>query len=134
MFLSVEKSDAWYYGKKTDKPARANFEVYDKEIINLTYMNSVWLEWVINNKKLGGWSVNGKAVDYAYAIRYLKTAMDFIKAREVEEKALIDAENPEICKDADWPLQLSEWKLEKKVRTITPHQAKRFVKAVLASQ
>lgn len=134
VFLSVEKSDVWYYGRKADKPARANFEVYDKEIINLTYMNSIWLEWVINNKKLGGWSVGGKAVDYAYAIRYLKTAMDFIKAREVEEKALIDAENPEICKDADWPLQLSEWKLEKKVRTITKHQAKRFVKAVLASK
>ena len=134
MFLSVEKSDAWYYGRKTDKLARSNFEVYDKEIINLTYMNSVWLEWVINNKKLGGWSVGGKAVDYAYAIRYLKTAMDFIRTREVEEKALIDAENPDVCKDTNWPLKLSEWKLDKKVRTITPHQAKRFVKSILSSK
>lgn len=134
VFLSVEKSDAYYYDRKADKPSRANFEVYGSEIINLTYMNSIWLEWVINNKKLGGWSVGGKAVDYAYAIRYLKTAMDFIRTREVEEKALIDAENPDVCKDTNWPLKLSEWKLDKKVRTITPHQAKRFVKSILSSK
>ena len=27
-----------------------------------------------------------------------------------------------------WPLRLSEWKLEKGVRQITPYQAKRFAK------
>ena len=63
VFVSVEKTDVWYYGRKTDKPARANFEVYSDEYINLTYLNSVWLEYVITNKSLGGWRIGGVAVD-----------------------------------------------------------------------
>ena len=68
-------------------------------------------------------------MDYAYAIRYLKTAMDYIRKREAQEEALIDAVDPEICKDPDWPLKLSQWKLDKQVRAVTPYQAKRFAKA-----
>ena len=104
--------------------------MYDYEFINLTYMNSVWLEWVITNKSLGGWSVRNHPVDYTYAIRYLKTALDFIRKREAQEKELLDAIDTSICKDPDWPLRLSEWKLEKGVRDLTEYQAKRFAAAV----
>ncbi len=127
IYVSVAKSESGYWGKA---PARANFEVYDYEFINLTYMNSVWLEWVITNKSLGGWSVRNHPVDYTYAIRYLKTALDFIRKREAQEKELLDAIDTSICKDPDWPLRLSEWKLEKGVRDLTEYQAKRFAAAV----
>lgn len=128
VFVSVEKMDgqnSWDY-HKGDKLARANFELHENEYINLTYMNSVWLEWVITNKSLGGWTAGGKAVDYAYAIRYLKTALDFIRKREAEERTLLDAIDPSICNDADWPVKLSAWKMDKGVRAITEYQAKRF--------
>ena len=125
VFVSLEKKDNWL----SQRLARANFELYDDEFINLTYMNSVWLEWVINNKTLGNWRVGGVDADYAFAIRYLKTAMDFIRQREAEEKAAIDAIDTNVCKDPNWPLKLTEWKLEHKVRTITSFQAKRFVQA-----
>lgn len=125
VFVSVPKTSSGWNGTES----RSNFELYNNEFINLTYMNSVWLEWVITNNKLGGWTIGGKAVDYAYAIRYLKKAMDYIRQREEQEKALIDAIDPNICKDADWPLKLTQWKLDKQVRAITEYQAKRFVKA-----
>lgn len=112
------------------KPPRANFELYENEYINLAYMNSVWLGWVITQKKLGDWKIGGQNVDYAYGIRYLKTAMDFIRKREEKEKALLDALDPKICENSEWPLLLSEWKLEKKVRELTEYQAKRFAKFI----
>ena len=108
--------------------ARSNFEINSDEYINLTYMNSVWLEWVITNKELGGWKSGGLAVNYAYAIRYLKTAMDFVREREREEKYLIDAENKDVCKNPEWTLALSEWKMAKGVSKITQYQARRFVR------
>lgn len=125
VFISLEKKDNWL----SKNLARANFELYDDEFINLAYMNSVWLDWVINTKTLGNWRVGGVNADYAFAIRYLKTAMDFVRQREAEEKAAIDAIDTNVCKDFNWPLKLTEWKLEHKVRTITSFQAKRFVQA-----
>lgn len=128
-FVSVEKGDA-YWRSKSDRPARANFELYSGEYINLTFLNSVWLEWVITNKKLGGWNIKGTKVIYAQAIIYLNHALDFIRKREVEEKTVIDAVDPTICaNDPNWPLRLSEWKMEKGVSNITPYQAKRFATA-----
>lgn len=126
IYVSVEKSESGYYGHS---PARANFELENHEFINLTYMNSVWLEWVITNKSLGGWTIQGHSVDYAYAIRYLKTALDFVRKREAQEKELLDAVDTGICKDPDWPVRLSEWKMEKGVRVLTEYQAKRFATA-----
>lgn len=130
VFVSVKKTDPYRWdGYQGD--ARANFELYKEEYINLTYLNSVWLEWVITNKKLGGWTVGGKLVDYAYAIRYLKTAMDFIRERESREKAILDAIDTRATLIPEWQVRLSEWKLEAGVREITEYQAKRFVKVFL---
>lgn len=123
IFVSVEK-------EMSCSGARSNFEVYLDELIDLTYMNSVWLKWVINNKTLGGWRVGGRQVNYAYAIRYLNTALEYIQLRETNEKAFIDAVDPNICKDAEWSLKLSEWKLENGVREINEYQAKRFCKSL----
>lgn len=129
IYVSVEKKESRW--RIDDGPlARANVEVFRDEFINLTYLNSVLLTWVINNKTLGGWTAGGKCVNYAYAIRYLNTAMDAIRKREVKEKECIDAVDPEVTKDPEWPLKLTEWKKSVGVRNITPYQAKRFVKAM----
>lgn len=121
VFISLEKRYSY------DK-ARANFEIFPDEYINLTYMNSVWLEWVITNKTLGGWTVRNKVVTYSYAIRYLKTALDFIRKREEKEKELLDAVSLSITGTPDWQVALSEWKLTNNVRQITEYQARRFAK------
>lgn len=121
-FVSLEKR--WsYFG------ARANFEVFPDEFINLHCMNSVWLTYAVTNRNLGGWCIGGKVVDYAYAVRYLKTALDFIRKREEEEKRILDEVAPGFTdRNPEWPVALSEWKLEKKARSFTLNLAKRFVK------
>ncbi len=124
IFVSVKKEYSPF-------GARSNFEVFKEEYINLTYMNSVWLEWVINNKTLGGWRAGGRSVNYAYAIRYLNTALDFVRKRERDERAFLEAVEPDVCKDPEWPVKLSEWKLEKGVREINEYQAKRFCKSAV---
>lgn len=43
---------------------------------------------------------------------------------------MLDAVDTAVCRDPDWPVLLSEWKLDKGVRVITPYQAKRFAKAM----
>lgn len=127
LYVSVRKKDTWTTGGEQSS-ARANFELYSKEYINLTYLNSVVLEWVINNRELGDWRIQGHSVDYAYAIRYLNTMMDYIRKREAEEKRLIDSIDAGITLDKEWPLKLTEFKFEKAVRKLTEYQAKRFVK------
>ena len=121
MYVSIEK----YY---SDAGARSNIEVYSGEYVNLAYMNSAWLMSCINNKQMGTISIGGERVDYAHLIRYLKTALDFVKTREEKEKQFLDAVNPDICKTSEWPATLTEWKLSTNVRAITPYQAKRFAK------
>lgn len=135
VFVSVEKQENWRrWGEPYERMPRSNFELYTNEYINLTCMNSIWLTWVITQKKLGGWRIGGKTVDYAYAIRYLNKALEYVRNRENEEKALIDAVDQTVCQNAEWPLKLSEWKMEKGVRTITAYQAKRFVKSIQAAK
>lgn len=125
-FVSLEKK--WSYSG-----ARANFEVFPDEVLNLHYMNSVWLMYAITNRNLGGWRIGGESVDYAFAIRYLKTALDFIRKREADEKMVLDEVAPGFTdRNPEWPVALSEWKLEKKARSFTPVLAKRFVKWVEA--
>ena len=121
VFISLEK-------EYSASGARANFEIFTDEYINLTFMNTAWLEWVITTKTLGGWMVRNQAVTYSYAIRYLKTALDYVRSREEQEKALIDAVDPAICTTPDWQVALSEWKISAGVRKITEYQARRFAK------
>lgn len=127
VFVSLKKSESYSWDGYTSN-ARANFELYRHEYINLTYLNSVWLTWCITNRKFGGWSIAGKEVSYAHGIRYLKTALDFVRKREAKEKEILDKVDPTISRDTDWPLVLSEWKIGKGVRAITPYQAKRFAR------
>lgn len=125
-FVSVQKRES------NSGTARANFEIYPDEVINLTYMNSVWLEYAINNRNLGGWIVGGKAVDYAYGIRYLTTALEQVRRREAEEAGLLNEADPSfISTHPDWPVQLSEWKLATGTRHLSPCSTKRFLRSLV---
>ena len=135
VYVSVKKTDTnWRREEEYIREPRANFELWSDEYINLTFMNSVWLEAVICSKNLGGWRVGGTSVDYAYAIQYLKTAIDYVRKREAEEQKCIDAVDRNVTLAPSWPVMLSEWKLKNNVHRITPYQAKRFVKAQTAEK
>ena len=124
-FVSVKKTES------NSGTARSNFEIYPDEVINLTYMNSVWLEYAINNRNLGGWVVGHQAVDYAYGIRYLNTALEHVRRREAEESALLNEADPTyISTHPEWPVQLSEWKLATGIRRLTPRSTKQFLRSL----
>ena len=136
VFVSLVKTDSsWrrpYWKPAPEREPRANFELYSGEYVNLTYMNSVWLEWVATTKNLGGVVVGGQGADYAHMIRYIKTALDFVRKREQSERAEIESVSPGFCaQHQNWPVLVSEFKLEKDVREISEYQAKRFVRWVV---
>jgi hypothetical protein len=111
--------------KTYSENARANFEIYDDEYINLTFLNSVWLLYAIQNQKIGKWYIGGQEVSYAYSVRYLNKALEYIREREKKEESLISkyTELPN-----EWQVALSEWKIKNNVHVITDYQAKRFAK------
>lgn len=113
---------------KRKRDAHARFRVYPDEFINLTYMNSVWLQYAITSKNLGSYGPGNKLESYAETIRYLNKALAFVKEREQKEQALIALHCPSVIEDPEWPVKLSTWKLDNNVRTITEYQAKRFAK------
>jgi len=74
--------------KWSDAEVRSNFEVEKDEFINMTFLNSEWLHYAILNKKIGNFIINGKSVSYAYAVRYMKLAYEYLIKRETGELAL----------------------------------------------
>lgn len=121
-FVSIEKQ--W-----SDANARSNFEIKPDEFINLTFLNSDWLHYAILNKKLGHFIINEQSVSYAYAVRYLKIAYEYLQKRESEELAMIAEHLPDVAEQYPvWMVSLSDWKEKHWVRRITPYQAKRFAK------
>lgn len=128
-YISLKKNyddDFVYRGYNSydrQRDAYALFRVFDDEFINLTYMNSAWLKYVITTQHLG--DARQKLGHYAEAIRYLNDALKFIKEREKEEAKWL-SQYVDITDDM-WAA-LSDWKLEKGVRNINDYQAKRFAK------
>lgn len=120
-FISLEKG--W-----SSCQAHANFEVFDDEIINLTFMNSVWLEYVITNQKTQGIRVGGTLVDFSHLLPYLKTALQFVRKREVEFAKYIAKYNKNLLNDEEWPVKLSEWMLKNDYHNFSEFRAKQFSK------
>lgn len=121
--------DGEYHERKRE--ARANFRVYTEEFIDLTYLNTVWLKYVITTRNLGNHSRDDKRVNYAHMIKFLNIALQHVTLREQEERNLIIKYYPELDNVSDWPVLLSEWKLTNNVSVITEYQAKRFAKTIV---
>lgn len=132
-FISLEKSNydhiyrnGHYYDRK--RLAYARFRVYDDEFINLTYMNSTWLKYVITTQNLGGG--RSRLSNFAETVRYLNKALAFVKKREATEREFLSVYVKDIT-DETW-VALSEWKLATGVRKINDYQAKRFARSLNA--
>ena len=137
IYVSIRKQgEKWIYGVGFERTnARANFELYSDEYINLENLTSIHLEYAITNREVSAhFKVGGKVADYAYVIRYLKTALEHVRAREKEEKALIDAVSPAVCLDPEWVMDVVAFKREKNVRNFNETWAKRFVNWVCSKR
>lgn len=129
-FISEEKSDSgydWRTGRDIKK-ARANMEVYKGEFLDLTYLDSVRVRYAITNRKLDGWKIGGKHIDFAKALEYLNKGLDYLVSREAEEKKML-LKYTDTLPD-DWPALLSSWRHEKGYHAITDTRAKAFCKYI----
>lgn len=113
-YVSAEKEYS-HYG------ATANVRVYEDEFINITYMNSIWLNYYVQTKKLGNY---GK--DYARMLQHFRNALKIIQKREEKELNYIIKHYPEVESIVDWQLYVSHWKIKNQIRVVTDFQAKRI--------
>ncbi len=129
-YVSAEKT--W-----SECGARSNYELEKDEFMNLTYFNSLWMEYYIQTKKIGrfgimyvsGSGLSGGHYDkmsYSYLIPFFRKALFFLRDREGKEKKMILPYYPELEAVPEWQVKLSNWKIMNKVRQITDYQAKRF--------
>lgn len=112
-----------YHERKRE--ARANFKVYPEEFIDLTFLNTTYIRYVIMTRNLG---LGHEKSDYAHVIKYLNKALEFLIEREKEEVRLISPHFARIEEVPDWQIHLSDWKIANKVTNFTEWQAKRFAK------
>ena len=136
-FISLFKDLAWYKSESDYKVLpRANFQIYSGEYVNMTFFNSVWITYVIQNKNIGTlrWSNRGVDVDYAYVIKYLNLMRKHLLMREEEEASLINEFLPdgtEVSSFKDWQVLLSEWKFNNDVHKLGKRAAKQFAKFII---
>lgn len=114
IYVSAKKR--WSY-----KGATANVIVSKNEYINITYMNSIWMSYYVQTKKLGSY-----AEDYAKMVKHFKRAIEILKEREAEEMSYIKKYYPEADQIPEWEIKLSHWKLNHHIRFINDFQAKRI--------
>lgn len=127
-YVSLPKDLHWSKTKEDYKRLpTANFQMYAREYINLTYLNSEWIKYVISSKNIGKLVLNRAEINYAYLIKYLNKIYRFLLDREKEEAAEI-SKFCNLDKYPEWMVALSEWKFENKVHRIGPRAAKRFAK------
>lgn len=118
IFISLVKEDWW-----SDSTARSNFQLYDDEYINLTFLNTIIINYIITNRKMSRYFFHNRT--FSDILPFLNTVSAYLKDREQKEQALI---MPYVSLKDNWQVALSEWKLSHNVHVITDYQAKRFAK------
>lgn len=119
-YVSAKKDNYW---KDTD--SFANMEIRPGEYLNLTFLNSVYLVYAIQNHKIGGWRRGGMTVDYGNSIPYLNKALEYIRKREKEEAAML-GRYMELYEG--WQVDVSEWRLKNNYHRLTDARAGKFAK------
>ena len=122
-YISAQKSDANFRGDGKD--AYANMEVFPDEYLNLTFLNSVYLLYAIQNRNIGGWVRGGQVVSYADSIPYLNKALEYIREREKDEAELLEQY---MDLYDDWQVDLSEWRLAHNYHRLTDTRAQKFAR------
>ena len=120
-FISAKKLN-W-----SEKTSYANMEIFEGEYLNLTYLNSVYLAYAIQNRKIGGWKRAGTVVDYADSLPYLHTALEYLRKREKEEAAMLEKY---MALYEGWQVDLSEWRLEHNYHRLTETRAWKFARDI----
>lgn len=122
-YISVEKPEEWNSKRKEGSNVRSNIEIYADEFINLTYLCSSILKQFMETKRIG----NYFGTNYAYAIKYLHKALEYIRGRERNDFIKISEYlRKDVSALPNIDLILTDWKFNNKVREITDRQAKRF--------
>lgn len=119
-YVSAKKDNYW-----KDMDSFANMEIRPGEYLNLTFLNSVYLVYAIQNHKIGGWRRGGMTVDYANSIPYLNKALEYIRKREKEEAVMI-GRYMELYEE--WQVDVSEWRLKNNYHRLTDARAGKFAK------
>ena len=122
-YLSAEKEGSRWSGKRS----YANMEIEEGEYLNLTYLNSVYVLYAIQNRKIGGWAISGKTMDYANSIQYLNIVLEYLRKRETEEEKMLEKY---MDLYPEWQVDLSEWRLKNGYHRLTDARAKRFAKYI----
>lgn len=126
-YVSAKKSDSNYWGEGRD--SYANMEIYPNEYLNLTFLNSIYLTYAIQNGKMGGWKRGNVMVSYADSIPYLNKALEYIRKREKQEAEMLKM-YMELYEG--WQVDLSEWRLQNNYHRLTTARAKKFAKFIYA--
>lgn len=122
-YISVEKPEEWNSKRKAGSNVRSNVEIYREEFINLTYLCSSVLKHFVETKRIG----DHFGANYAYAIKYLHKALEYIRDREKNDFIKISSYlRKDVSALPNVDLILMDWKFNNKVREITDRQAKRF--------
>lgn len=108
-----------------DRESRANLQIEEGEYLNLTYLNSVWVQYAIQNRKIGGWRIANATMNYSQSLPYLKIALDYLREREEKEAEML---SHHMNLYPDWQVDLSEWKMEHQYHRLTETRAKTFAK------
>lgn len=130
--VDIEEQDHYGYyisvkKKWSEAGATSNMRIYSDEYINLCYMNTEWIQYLLTTRKTDSFR------EFASAVKYLRAAMQYVKPREEHERELILKYYPALDKIPDWPVLLTEWKLDN-ARNITDFQAKRFAKYLILNK
>jgi len=105
-------------------------EVCGDEILNLTYLDSVRVRYVIVNRKINGLRIGGQMIDYAMALKYLNKALAYLLEREKEEEKMLRKYADEL--PDNWQVKLATWRREKGYHSLTNTRAKAFVAHICA--
>lgn len=111
--------------KKYTVNSTANMEIREGEYLDMTYLNSILIRYVIRTKKVGNVYIGGTKIQFADIIPYLNKALEFLEEREKTEAALLRLH---MDLYENWQVDVSRWRLEHHYHELTETRAKRFAK------
>lgn len=118
--------------KKEYSSTTANMEVYENEVIPLAYLCATWVQYAITTGNIGDWRIENSRLSYADSLLYLNIMLEYLKNRQAEEfKILKEAGLSKWLNDnPEWDVTLAEWRIENRIRKLTPYSARKFAKTI----
>lgn len=125
-YVSVEKPQDPFSERIRKVKVCSNVQIYLDEFINVSYLSSTILKYFLESKNLG--VIDG---NYAYVVKYLRKALDYISNRENEEIILLNRTG---CRDyskiPNIDIFISHWKYCHELTVLTPRKAKKLVEYI----